>query len=188
MNTVRGCLALALSTLLLGCWGYVSTEARRRFETRRGPFTVTVYPVNVSRRGGGTNADGRLGRDLVEWLNAQGIAQAVPGRPGVPIRPAWRANEAAMAQRSAEAFGAWVREAAIGTDYALLVEILCGADERQVLAVHFYLAEASGRVAAGGLANDHWDEFKRLRPADRRGALAVVQERILKQWAGPPVR
>ncbi|HLO65939.1 MAG TPA: hypothetical protein VK188_02900 [Holophaga sp.] len=188
MKRICACLALALTTLLPGCWGYVSTEARERFQARRGPCTVTVYPVNVSRRGGGTTADGRLGRDLAAWMNAQGIAQAVPGRPGVPIRPVWRANEARMAQGSAEAFGAWVREAAIGTEYALLVEILCGADESQVLAVHVYLAEASGRVAAGGLANGHGEAFKRLRPSDRQGALAVAQERILELWAGPPVR
>ena len=93
-----------------------------------------------------------------------------------------------MARRSAEAFGAWVIQAQIATDYALLAEILCNPDETQILGVHYYLAEKSGLLAAGGLANSHWEEFERIKPVDRRGGFAVLKEMIQKRWSGskPP--
>ena len=126
--------------------------------------------------------DFALGRELVEWLNAQKIADAKFGRPGVPIPVKWSANQAKMAEQSAQAFGAWVKQANIATDYALLAEILCNRNETEVMGVHFYLAESSGLLAAGGLTNSHWDEFKRIKPLDRQGGFSVLKEMIRKRW------
>ena len=49
-----------------------------------------------------------------------------------------------------------------GYGLALLVELLCNHDETAVIGVHFYLAERSGQLAAGGLANSHGADFQRL--------------------------
>lgn len=173
-----------LGTLVLtGCWGYVTPKAEQRFKARQAPFSVTVYPVNVSRAGKGTRGDARLGQELADWLNAEGIARADLGQPGVPILVKWHANQAKMAQESAQAFGAWVGGAKLATDYALLAEILCNGNETQVLGVHFYLAEKSGLIADGSLTNSHWDEFKRVQPVNRRGGFAVLQAMLQKRWA-----
>lgn len=173
-----------LSLLLSGCWAYVSPEASKRLEARHGLLSVTVYPVNVACGGKPTAGDFTLGRELVEWLDAQNIAAAKFGRPGVPIPVKWSANQAKMAEQSAKAFGAWVKQADLATDYALLAEILCNRDETQVMGVHFFLAEKSGLIAAGGLTNSHWDEFKRIKPVNRQGGLSVLKEMLKKRWLG----
>jgi hypothetical protein len=173
---------LFLSITLSGCWNYVSPEASKRFEARQGRISLTVYPVHVACMGKPTVGDFPLGHELVEWLNAQGIADATPGRPGVPIPVKWGANQAKMAEQSANAFGAWVKQANIATDYALLAEILCNPRETEVVGVHFYLAEKSGLLAAGGLTNSHWPEFKRIKPVDRHDGLSVLMEMIKKRW------
>jgi len=144
---------------------------------------VTVYPVNVACGGKPTVGDFRLGDDLAAWLNAQGIADARPGRPGARVPVKWGYNQAKMAEQSARAFGAWVQQANLTTDYALLAEILCNPDETKVIGVHFSLAEKSGLVAAGGLTNSHWDEFKEVDPVDRQGGLTVLKKMILKGLA-----
>jgi hypothetical protein len=184
-NSLRFLCGLLLPILLCGCWGYVSSEAQRRFEARQQKFTVTVYPVHVARRGKGTKGDYGLGREVASWLNSQHMAEATFGQPGVPIAVKWHANQAKMAEESAKAFGAWVKQADLATDYALLVEILCNGDETNVLGVHFYLAEKSGLLADGGLTNSHWDEFRRVNPVDRHGGLSVLKEMIQKRWLGP---
>jgi hypothetical protein len=175
------CLLLPIA--LTGCWSYVSPEASKRFEARHGRVSVTVYPVHVAC-GGRTMADFQLGRVLVDWLNAQKIAEATPSRACARIPVKWRHNQAKMAEQSAKAFGAWVKQANIATDYALLVEILCNPNETKVMGVHFYLAEKSGLLAAGGLTNSHWDEFKRVKPVDRQGGLSVLKEMLQKRWLG----
>lgn len=174
---------LLVACTLTGCWSYVSREAQIRFERQHQHRSITVYPVNVARMGRGTAADAQLGSALVAWLNSQGMATAKLARPGVPIAVNWHANQAKMAEQSATAFGDWVRQAEIGSDYALLVEILCTASEDKVVGVQYYLAEKSGLIAAGGLANSHWDEFKQNEPVDRHGGLAVVKLLLSRRWS-----
>ncbi len=173
------CFALAL---LSGCWTYVTPMAQSRFDSRRDLVTLTIYPPHVACQGHPTRADPALGRELVDWMNGRRLARATLVRPGVPIAVEWGANQAAMAQRSAEAFGASVARAALPTDYALLVELLCNHEETAVIAVHYYLAERSGLLAAGGLANSHHEEFKRLQPKDRHAGLAVAEAMIERRW------
>jgi hypothetical protein len=178
-------LCCLLPVLVLGgCWSYVSPEARTRFESRQGRFSVTVYPVNVARRGKPTAGDFRLGDDLAAWMNERKIADARPGRPGAPIPVKWGANQARMAEQSAKAFGAWVKEAGVATDYALLAEILLDPGETKVIGVQYYIAERSGLLAAGGLANSHWDEFKAVEPVDRAGGLAVLKRLLASRVPG----
>jgi hypothetical protein len=182
---LRFALCLAWPIFLTACWSYVSADAQSRFEMQRAGFSVSVYPVNISRQGNGTAADFRLGRELSDWLNARRIANARFSQPGVPVRVEWHANQAKMAEHSAKAFGTWVQQTGITTDYALLAEILCNGDETKVIGVHYYLAEKSGVLAAGGLTNSHWDEFKRINPTDRSGGLAVLKEILEKRMLAP---
>jgi len=183
--TLRFFCFLFFPIFFIGCWGYVSTEAERRFEQRGESFSVTVYPVNISRQGHGTVGDFNLGRELTDWLNAQHIANAKFAQPGVPIRVQWHANQAKMAEQSAKSFGTWVQQTDITTDYALLSEILCNGNETKVMGVHFYLAEKSGLLATGSLSNSHWDEFKRINPTDRSGGLAVLKQLLQKRFLAP---
>ena len=179
----RSLCCLLLPMALIGCWSYVSVEAQARFSSRKDQVSLTVYPVHVARIGKGTAGDFQLGSELVDWLNAKNMADATLGRPGVPIPVRWHANQARMAEESAKAFGEWVKQANIATDYALLVEILCTPEEDKVVGVQFYFAERSGLLATGGLANSHWDEFKQINPTDRHGGLSVVKLLIGSRWS-----
>lgn len=179
---LRSLGAFLLLIALTACWAYITPKAQKHFKARQASFSVTVYPVNISCIGKGTQGDFRLGQELADWLNAAGIAEARLIRPGAPIKVKWHANQAKMAQESAKSFGSWVREAKITTDYALLAEILCNQSETKVLGVHFYLAEKSGLLADGSLTNSHWDEFKRVNPVDRHGGLAVLKAMLEKRW------
>jgi len=184
-TTLRFLGCLLFSILFVGCWRYVSPKAKRRFEGQRGIISVTVYPVNISRQGHGTVGDFHLGRELVDWLTAQHLANAQFAQPGAPIRVKWHANQAKMAEQSAKSFGAWVKQANITTDYALFAEILCNDSETKVLGVHFYLAERSGLLAAGGVTHSHWDEFQRINPIDRSGGFVVLKKMLQKRLFTP---
>lgn len=161
----------------------MSVEAQSRFNSRKEHVSLTVYPVHVASVGKRTAGDFQLGRELADWLNAQNMADATLGRTGVPIPVRWHANQAKMAEESAKAFGEWVKQANIATDYALLVEILCTPEEDKVVGVQFYFAERTGLLATGGLANSHWDEFKQINPTDRHGGLSVVKLLIRSRWS-----
>jgi hypothetical protein len=175
-------LGIAACIALAGCWSYVSPEAQQRLQSRHERISVTVYPMRVIR-GPVIDQDEALARRLVAFLAEQGIADAVLGAPPIDTPFRWGHNQAKMAQASAVAFAATVERAAIGTQYALLVEILCNPTETEVGGVHFYLAERGGQLAAGGLTNSHWDEFKEVRPKDRNGGYEVVLRMLHKGWS-----
>jgi len=52
----------------------------------------------------------------------------------------------------------------------------------EVIGVHFYLADRTGRLASGGLTNSHWVEFEAVRPKDRQGGHAVAIRRLRRVW------
>ena len=173
--------ALLCGLALAGCWSYISTEAQQRFQGREGRFTVTVYPVHVMK-GGSVVHDGRLARKLVAMLTEENLADAMPGNSPVKTQFKWGANQAKMAEQSATAFAAVVKETGIQTEYALLAEILCNPQETEVLGVHFYLSDRAGRLADGGLTNSHWEEFQQVKPKDRQGGYEVLVRMLRKQW------
>jgi len=174
-------LELMLTIALGGCWSYISKGAQHKFESREGPFSVTVYPVNVVR-GGRLEHDEDLGHKLVTFLREEGLADPVSGTPAVEIPVKWRPNEAKMAQQSATAFAAKVKEAGIQTDYALLAEILCNPDETGVAGIHFYLSDRAGKLASGGLSNSDWEEFREVKPHDRQGGYEVLIRMLRRDW------
>jgi hypothetical protein len=171
---VTGCtMLLALLLGLSGCNSYISKEARDRFQSREGPISLIVYPFNVVT-GKELQHDEGLARRLAEDLSREHLAESVPGVETVEIPVKWRRNQAKMAEQSARYFAASVKASAIDTEYALMVEILCNPDESRVGGVHIFLSDKEGNLAAGGLTNSHWKEFKLVQPHDRAGAYDVA--------------
>lgn len=170
-----------LSITLIGCWSYISKEAQHRFQALEGPFSVTVYPVNVVK-GTTVEHDEDLARKVMTFLRQENLADPVLGTAAVEIPMKWGRNQAKMAQQSAIAFASKVKETGIQTEYALLVEILCNTSETHVLGVHYYLSDRTGSLANGGLTNSHWEEFKEVQPHDRQGGYEVVIRMLRKDW------
>lgn len=172
---------LVLTIALGGCWSYVSKEAQHKFESREKPFSVTVYPVDVVL-GDRVEHDEDLGQRLVTFLRDESLADPVSGTAEIEVPVDWQANEARMAQLSANAFAAQVKEAGIKTDYALLAQILCNDDETWVGGVHYYLSDRAGKLADGGLSNSDWPEFKEVKPRDRQGGYEVLIRILRRDW------
>ncbi len=175
-------LAPALALLVLaGCWAYVNKAAGKQFQSRPGPFSVTVYPVHVALDEEITH-DASLTALIATYLEEEGLALPIPGEREFSYAFRWGSSQSALAKRGAEAFSAQVKADSITTDYALLVEILCNRDETEVRAVTYYLADKSGRIADGALANRDWQAFRSVSPADRLGGLAVIQYLLSECW------
>jgi len=168
--------------ILSGCWSYLSKEAREKFETRDGVFSVTVYPVSVVI-GQERVHDEQLAAEVIAFLAKKKLADPVMGTGFIDIPVKWGRNQAKMAQRSAINFSDQMKGEEIQTDYALLVEILCNSSENNVGGVHYYLCDKEGNLADGGLTNSHWDEFKEVEPHDRNGGLAVAKLMLRNGWS-----
>lgn len=176
-----GLLSVLLPVAIGGCWSYISTEAQGRFQARSTPVSVTVYPVQVVK-GGQRLHDTALAGRLATMLREEKLASPQLATTPVAIPVQWGANQAKMAQRSANAFADAVRSAAIPTDYALLAEILCNPDETQVIGVHYFLADRTGLLADGGLTNSHRDEFQQVKPRNREGGYEVLIPMLRGNW------
>ena len=174
-------MCLLLPITFSGCWSYISKEAQHKFQDLEEPFSVSVYPVNVVK-GTTVEHDEDLARKVVTFLRQEKLAEPVLGTAVVEIPVRWRHNQAKMAEQSANAFAAKVKKAAIQTDYALLVEILCNKNETSVGGVHFYLCDRGGLLASGGLTNSHWEEFKEVQPKDRQGGYEVLIRMLRREW------
>ena len=174
-------LWLLLPIVVSGCWSYISKEAQRSFERREGPFTVTVYPVNVVR-GATVTHDEALARKVIAFLQQENLADPALGTVAAEIPVKWGANQAKMAQQSAIAFASQVKGDEVRTDYALLAEVLCNANETRVLGVEFYLSDRAGLLVDGGLTNSGWKEFKEVRPRDRQGGYEVLIRMLERKW------
>jgi len=174
-------LSLLLSITLIGCWSYISKDAQHKFKALEGPFSVTVYPVNIIK-GPTLEHDEDLARRAMTFLSQENLADPVLGASAIKMPVKWGHDQAKMAQRSAKAFASKVKDAGIQTEYALLIEILSNPGETQVGGVHYYLSDRSGNLADGGLTNSHWEEFKEVQPKDRQGGYEVAIRMIRKAW------
>ena len=184
MNSFGKVVLIVLCFMMLilsGCWSYVSKEAREKFETRDGAFSVTIYPVSVVL-GSERVHDEQLSADLINYLRQEQLADPVMGSRVIDMPVKWGHDQSKMAKTSAINFSNQMKEEEIQTDYALLVEILCNASENNVGGVHYYLCDKEGNLADGGLRNSHWDEFHKVEPHDRNGGLAVAKLMLLGEW------
>ncbi|MDP2359831.1 MAG: hypothetical protein Q8O14_03645 [bacterium] len=174
-------LMLLPTLVFCSCSSYIAKNAARSFQARDGVVSVTVFPVHVVK-GGTREHDVELARHVAEFLRAENLADPTLDPTVIEIPVHWRIDQSKMAQESALAFAAKVKEQGIQTDYALLGEILCVPDESLVVGVHYFLADREGLLASGGLTNSHWEEFHDVKPVDRRGGGEVLTRMIKRIW------
>ena len=172
-STMKYCLTLVFMMIFFMSCSIIDKDAQKLFSNRTGPFEVTVYPVHVVISET-TFADTSLQKELVQFLNDSGLAKAVASGKDVDIPFQWRANQAKMYRRSAQAFAAAVALDKPATSYALLIETLSMGAENNMGGVHFYLVDTTGKVVAGTLSNSHWEEFKSISPQDRKAGMQVA--------------
>ncbi len=87
----------------------------------KGPFEVTVYPIHVVISET-ASTDTSLQRELVQFLNDNGLANAVASVNDVNIPFIWGSNQVKMFRWSAKAFASAVAVDKPATEYALIIE------------------------------------------------------------------
>ncbi len=179
--SIQWILIAILLVFLTGCWSIISKEASETFQNRKGPFSVTVYPIHVIK-GSYVEHDNELSKMLIDFLKVENLAEPLLSQNPMEVPIQWGRNQAKMLQRSAETFSEEVAKADIETEYALLVEILCNENESWVGGVHFYLADQKGLIASGRLSNSHHKDFKEVNPKDRNGGYEVLIRLIKNAW------
>ena len=91
------------------------------------------------------------------------------------------ANHSKIVAYSSKALGAQNNVAGIGTDYALLVEIMILPNGLPG-GVHYYLSDPEGEIADGSFTNDHWDEFKEVQPKTPDDGYEVATRMLRRNW------
>lgn len=177
----RSSILLVVALLLSGCNQYISPEASKEFNARADPFSVSVYPVNVIRPPGTIQPNIRLAEKVVTFLETEELAKPVLVKDPVLYDFVFSPNQTKIVANSAKAFAAQVREAGIGTDYALLVEIMI-LPNGVPGGVHYYLSDPEGELADGSFTNDHWDEFKAVQPKTPDDGYEVAIRMLRRIW------
>lgn len=177
----RSSILLVVALLLSGCYKYISPEASKEFNARADPFSVSVYPVNVIRPPGTIQPNIRLAEKVVTFLETEELAKPVLVKEPVLYDFVFSPNQTKIVANSAKAFAAQVREAGIGTDYALLVEIMI-LPNGVPGGIHYYLSDPKGELADGSFTNDHWDEFKEVQPKTPDDGYEVAIRMLRRIW------
>jgi len=177
----RSSVMLVVALLLSGCYSYISPEASKEFNARVDPFSVSVYPVNVIKPPGTIHPSIRLAEKVVTFLETEELAKPVLVKERVRYDFVFSPNQTKIVANSAKAFAAQVREAGIGTDYALLVEIMI-LPNGEPGGVHYYLSDPEGELADGSFTNDHWDEFKAVQPKTPDDGYEVAIRMLRRIW------
>jgi len=177
----RSSIMLVVALLLSGCYSYISPEASKEFNARVDPFSVSVYPVNVIRPPGTIHPNVQLAEKVVTFLETEELAKPLLVKEPVLYDFVFSANQTKIVANSAKAFAAQVKEAGIGTDYALLVEIMILPNGTPG-GVHYYLSDPEGEIADGSFTNDHWDEFKEVQPKTPDDGYEVATRMLHRIW------
>ena len=177
----RCSVMLVVALMLSGCYSYISSEASKEFNARVDPFSVSVYPVNVIKPPGTIHPSIRMAEKLVTFLETEELAKPVLVKEPVLYDFVFSPNQTKIVANSAKAFAAQVREAGIGTDYALLVEIMM-LPNGEPGGVHYYLSDPEGELADGSFTNDHWDEFKAVQPKTADDGYEVAIRMLRRTW------
>jgi len=181
VNIVYRSSIMLVVALLPGCYSYISPEASKEFHARVDPFSVSVYPVNVIKPPGTIHQSIRLAEKVVTFLETEELAKPVLLKERVRYDFVFSTNQTKIVANSAKAFAAQVREAGIGTDYALLVEIMI-LPNGEPGGVHYYLSDPEGELADGSFTNDHWDEFKAVQPKTADDGNEVAIRMLRRIW------
>jgi len=172
---------LVVGLLLSGCYTYISPEASEELNARAGPFSVSVYPVNVIRPPGTIQPNIRLAENVVTFLETEKLANPVLVKEPILYDFVFSPNQAKIVAHSAKAFATQISEAGIGTDYALLVEIMMLPDGLPG-GIHYYLSDSKGELADGSFTNDHWDDFKAVQPKTPDDGYEVAIRMLRRNW------
>ena len=176
---------LLLATLLLSaCYAYISPEASKDFHARPEPFSVSVYPVNVIKPPGTIYPSIPMAEKVVTFLETEELAKPLLVKARVQYDFVFSPNQTKIVANSAKAFAAQVSKAGIGTDYALLVEIMMSPNGEPG-GVHYYLSDPKGEIADGAFTNDHWDEFKEVQPKTAYDGLEIAIRMLRRIWKSP---
>lgn len=183
---LRSRLPLGAACLLLiftvsACDQVVSDEARRRFQNRTDPFTLTVFPVQVIT-GSRVTHDKELARRVSDFINAAYPADSRTAARPIQKPAFYGVAETRRIRLSARYLSRAIQGMDLNTDYAFMAEIVCNPDETRVLGVYWFLADRFGRIAGARMANAHHREFQRINPKDRNEALPVLIEMIREGW------
>jgi len=174
---------LVLLTILTILWGCIfeSPHAKRKFQSRTGPFTVTVYPVNVIKWDE-TEHNKDLAKRIIKFLQDEKLAKGVPADQDAKLKFKRSIIQSHMAANSGNAFIQFVKKQKITTDYALLVDILINRKGRSVKGVHLYLTDKNGLLACFGLTNSKWEEFHTVRPVTKEDGCTVAEMMMKRLW------
>ena len=181
MNLIYRGSILLLVVLLSGCYSYISPEASEKFNARTAPFSVSVYPVNVIKPPGSIHPSIPMAEKVVTFLETEKLAKPVLVKERALYDFVFSPNQTKIVANSAKAFAAQVSEAGIGTDYALLVEIMM-LPNGEPGGVHYYLSDPKGEIADGSFTNDHWDEFKAVQPKTAEDGYEVAIRMLRRTW------
>jgi len=180
----RSSILLVVALLLSGCYSYLSPDASEEFNARTDPFSVSVYPVNVIKPPGTIHPNIPLAEKVVTFLETEELAKPLLVKERVQYDFVFSPNQTKIVANSAKAFATQVRRAGIGTDYALLVEIMMSPNGEPG-GVHYYLSDPEGEIADGAFTNDHWDEFKEVQPKTAYDGLEVAIRMLRRIWKSP---
>ena len=167
--------------LLSGCYSYISPEASEEFNARAAPFSVSVYPVNVIKPPGTIHPSIPMAEKVVTFLETEELAKPLLVKERVQYDFVFSPNQTKIVANSAKAFAAQIKEAGIGTDYALLVEIMILPNGLPG-GVHYYLSDPEGEIADGSFTNDRWDEFKEVQPKTPDDGYEVATRMLRRNW------
>jgi len=182
-RNVLSVLTLLMLFLLAaaGCDRVVSEQAQSRFRARSGPFSVTVFPVQVTT-GSQVDHDKALAKRFSEFLRSSQLAVPRLSSRSIKKPPFFSISETKRIRLNARYLIRTVDAMDLDTDYAFMAEIVCNPNETRVLGVYFFLSDRFGRIASARMANTHHREFRRIHPENRNDGFRVLREMIREGW------
>ena len=151
------------------------SEGAPTFVEAVGDMSIEVLPTLV-RRIGRTAHSFTSQREIVDFLNGQGIATARARPDRLDLGPLQRDSQWNLFQEGLSAVADVARSADTDADYLLLMEILVPGDE-EVFGIEVYIVDRQGRNAFSYLLNSHHQMFAEAGLA--AGSSEAARERMI---------
>jgi hypothetical protein len=166
---------------LPGCDPVISDAAKKRFQNRTGPFSVTVFPVNITS-GARVRHDAEMAERLADFLRHQHLAKPVISSRNIDMPAYYGFSDTKRIRLSVRHLREVIRETDLSTGYVLMTEIVLNRQETRVVGVYFYLSDRFGRIASARMADSHHLDFQRIKPQSRNDAFRVLKAMIRETW------